>query len=212
MRGFSAAAILLRASPTLAEGPGFPSKRKSLPGQFGRPKFLYRPLFGFTDRPSALSASRPPTLGTYLEMLVTRLWPLARNRGICMAEIPKRWLILTTRYGKDIQNPSQEDLRHALEELRKEDPQTMTKVDYAAHANAWLRCGTDAGPIYLLSTNRDGTTSLSEFANQDADDPVGELTKKVSFENALALWNLLATGNPDEVEAELANDNPTCPD
>jgi hypothetical protein len=50
------------------------------------------------------------------------------------------------------------------------------------------------------------TASLSQFENQDADDPIEELTRKVSFERALALWALLAEGNPDKVEAELAND------
>jgi hypothetical protein len=65
---------------------------------------------------------------------------------------------------------------------------------------------------FIWLANRDGTTSLSEFVNQDADDPLRELTKKVSFEKALALWILLTAGNPDGVEAELANDNPTCPE
>jgi len=126
-----------------------------------------------------------------------------------MAGNPQGWLILTTRYGKDIENPSKEDLTHAImEELGNEDKAAMIEENYAEHSNAWLRCGTDAGPIYMLSVDRDGTTSLSEFVNQDADDPIEELTRKISLEKALALCIFLAEGSPDKVEAELANDNP----
>ena len=120
---------------------------------------------------------------------------------------PKGWLILTTRYGKDIENPSKEDLSHALEELRKDDPAAMTEGDYDEYSNTWLRCGTDDGLMYILSVSKDGTTSLSEFVSQDADDPIGELTRTISLEKALALWVLLAEGNPDKVEAELENEN-----
>ena len=119
------------------------------------------------------------------------------------------WLMLTTRYGKDIENPSKDDLSHAImEELRNEDMAAMTEGNCSEHSSAWLRCGTNAGPIYMLCVNRDGTTSLSKFVNQDADDPIEELTRKISLEKALALCILLAERNPDKVEAELANDNP----
>jgi hypothetical protein len=129
-----------------------------------------------------------------------------------MAGNPQEWLILTTRYGKDIENPSKEDLSHALEELRKDDPKAMTEGDYDEYSNTWLRCGTDDGLMYILSVSKDGTTSLSEFVSQDADDPIGELTRKISSEKALTLWVLLAEGNPDKVEAELENENPTSPE
>ena len=135
--------------------------------------------------------------------------PVARTREICMAGSAQWWVILTTRYGKDIENPSKDDLSHAImEELRNEDTAAMTEGNCAEHSNAWLRCGTDAGPIYMLCVNRDGTTSLTEFVDQDADDPIEELTRKMSLEKVLELCLLLAEGNPDKVEAELANDNP----
>ena len=118
-----------------------------------------------------------------------------------MADNPRRWITLTTRYGQDIENPSPEDLSRAMEELRQENAQG--KGADAEHAIARLRLGSDDGPRYILSVDRDGTTSHSEFTDEEADDPVEELTRKLPREKALALWILLAKGSPDKVAAEL---------
>src|SRR5688572_16721523 len=108
-----------------------------------------------------------------------------------------QWLLLTNRCGKEIENPSHEDLRQAIDELGKEDPGEH-------HPSAWLRSETDeASPFYLLSVNRDGTVSFSKFMNHEADDPVVELTKKVPSEKAIELMTLLAEGKPERVKEEL---------
>ena len=91
---------------------------------------------------------------------------------------------LTTRNGKEIENPSQGDLSQAMKDLSPETPAEQTEI--------FLRCETDDGPIYLLSVDRDGTVSFSEFANHEADDPSVELTKKVSLEKALELLTLVS--------------------
>ena len=111
-----------------------------------------------------------------------------------MADTSGRWLILTTRTGQEKEDPTKEDLSHAIEELGQLDSKSPVEED-----TIWLHCGTQAGPIYVLSVNRDGTTSLSVFVNQDADDPIEELTKKITLEMALALWKLLADDKPDQV-------------
>ena len=121
-----------------------------------------------------------------------------------MPDNPQHWFTLTSRYGKDIDNPTQEDLQRALDELQSDNHEGMTVADYAEHCTAWLRFETDAGPHYLLSVNREGFLSFSEFISQESDDPVVELTQKVPPEKALALLMMLAEGKSEKVEEELA--------
>jgi hypothetical protein len=124
-----------------------------------------------------------------------------------MPENPQRWLILTSRYGKEIENPSQDDLNHAIDELKNDNPKKNAGTDDSDHEAAWLSSEAGDGPKFILSVERDGTTCFSKFTSQDADDPSEEITKKISLEKALALWMLLAKGNTAKIEAELADDH-----
>ena len=108
------------------------------------------------------------------------------------------WLMLTTRNGKEIENPSREDLSQAIEELRPDAT--------AEHPDVCLRGETDGGPVYLLDVSKDGTVSFSKFVSKEADDPIVELTKTVSLEKALELLTWLAEGKAEKVEEELAGD------
>jgi hypothetical protein len=121
-----------------------------------------------------------------------------------MPDQPERWLTLTTRFGQEIDNPNQDDLSRALEELSHDDRAGMTAADYAEHSAAYLRLESDAGPHYLLSMERDGTLTYSEFASPESDDPIVELTQKVPAERALVLMMLLVEGKCEQLEKELS--------
>jgi hypothetical protein len=122
-----------------------------------------------------------------------------------MPENAQHCIFLTSRYGKEIENPSQEDLSHAIDELKNDIPIKTPGADDSDHESAWLSSETDDSPKFILSVERDGTVCLSKFMSPDADDPSEEITKKVSLEKALALWLLLAKGNIEKIEAELAD-------
>ncbi len=126
-----------------------------------------------------------------------------------MAENARRWLNLTTKFGKVIDNPSGEDLSRAIEELGAETLPKKSADEGAEHTSAWLSYEIEGGPRFNLSVSQDGTTTLTKFISQDADDPSEELSRKVSLKAALALWTLLAKGSEEKVEAELAKGEAT---
>ena len=113
------------------------------------------------------------------------------------------WTILSTRYGGDIRQPSNEQLAQAIDEVVTEAIHGMTEQDYAEHPNAWLRYGFDEGPVYVIDAYRGGTVICSQFADQDDVDPVSEhALKDVPREQLLSLWNRLADGDVTSIRAE----------
>lgn len=107
------------------------------------------------------------------------------------------WVILSTRYGGDIRQPSQRELAQAIDEVVTDD------LDDAEHPNAWLRYGDDDGPVYVVDAYRDGTVICSQFADQDDVDPVSKTTlEDVTREQLLSLWKRLADGDIASIRAE----------
>lgn len=113
------------------------------------------------------------------------------------------WVILTTRYGTDIREPTSDHLRSALAEVYHEDHPAMTGGDYAEHPNAWLRYGFDSGPMYVLNVYRSRTVYFSQWADSDYENELKPEAEKInaSEREALDLWELLAKGKIDEVKA-----------
>jgi hypothetical protein len=113
------------------------------------------------------------------------------------------WVILTTRYGADIREPTSDHLRSALAEVYHEDHLAMTEGDYAEHPNAWLRYGFDSGPMYVLNVYRSRTVYFSQWADSDYEKEREPEAEKINVaeRDALGLWELLTTGNIDEVKA-----------
>ena len=116
------------------------------------------------------------------------------------------WIMLTTRYGEDIKNPTARQLQQALGELLEENIPGMTEADYAEHPNAWLRYGFDEGPMYVLDVYRGGSIIFTKYADQDYKDLLWEYRMDdLSGEKALSLWLLLAEGKLDDLQAEGRN-------
>jgi len=113
------------------------------------------------------------------------------------------WVILSSRYGGDIREPTPDQLRIALAEVYHENHPSMTEGDYAEHPNAWLRYGFDDGPLYVLNVYRSGTVYFSQWADSDYENELEPQAEKINVaeREAHRLWELLAAGKIDEVKA-----------
>jgi hypothetical protein len=113
------------------------------------------------------------------------------------------WNILTRRYGVDVRDPSHAQLLQAVDELYDENIEGMEEGDYAEHPNAFLRYGTDDGPMFVVDAYRNGTVILAKYADQDFGEPSHEMTlSSVPRERLLELWASLASGDFERIRAE----------
>lgn len=112
------------------------------------------------------------------------------------------WAILTSRYGEEVDEPSPAQLLDAAEELYNENVEGMGEGEYAEHPNAWLRYGTDDGPMYVVDAYRDGTVIVSRFADQDFGEPSHQTTlSDVQKDRLLELWTWLANGDFETIRS-----------
>jgi hypothetical protein len=114
------------------------------------------------------------------------------------------WLILNTRYGNEIFNPTEGDITAALKEVYFENHPSLTEHDYAEHPNAFLRLGYDDGPMYALDVYRKGAVLFGQWADADYEREIEpeKWLEGVTFEKALSFWLMLAQNRPDSVAAE----------
>jgi len=102
------------------------------------------------------------------------------------------WLTLFTRIGDVIQNPTLEQPKEALAEL-------FTSND-EEHPDAWVECGSRAGPLDTISVYSSGYAILGQYA---AVDMLRELESRkiqnLDKDSALELWTKLIQGRLDEI-------------
>ncbi|MCU0880545.1 MAG: hypothetical protein MUF06_22465 [Pirellulaceae bacterium] len=111
------------------------------------------------------------------------------------------WCILTKRYGEDVRNPTEQQLEEAARELFTESLPGMTQGDYKEHGTAFLRCGFDEGPLYVIEGSRSGLAALSKYADPDFEELVSEINIEVSEATLLELWKWLAKADIDAIGA-----------
>lgn len=106
------------------------------------------------------------------------------------------WFILTKRYGGDTRDPSAEELRAALTEVFVEDLPGMTRADYKEHPSAFVRYGTDSGPMYVLYIDRSRAATLEQWTDHDFGDELAQpLTMKgISLGQAIEMCDKLKSG------------------
>ncbi|MGY4827300.1 hypothetical protein ACVNIS_01830 [Sphaerotilaceae bacterium SBD11-9] len=109
------------------------------------------------------------------------------------------WFILSKRYGGDIREPSVEEMRAALSEVYVETHPNLTQADYEEHPSAFVRYGTDSGPMYVLYIGRTKTATFEQWADQDFGDELAEplSIEDVSLEAAIAMCSQLQKGQVD---------------
>jgi hypothetical protein len=114
------------------------------------------------------------------------------------------WVILTSRYGHDVRDPSEQQLAEAVAELYHETLPGMTEGDYAEHGAAFLRFGYDEGPMFVLEVSRLREVSLEEWSDQDYEQELAppRTMHQVSEELALQLWRWLAQGDIDRIRTQ----------
>ena len=112
-------------------------------------------------------------------------------------------VMLYTRFGKGIENPSVADLENAISEMYDETNQRCTEDDYVEHSNAWLEYGFQNGDKwskYILEVGRAGFVRIEKWDDQDDDDPEFEYAmNSVNRSNALEIWKLLLAGNVEDL-------------
>jgi hypothetical protein len=114
------------------------------------------------------------------------------------------WFILCHRYGGDTSDPSLEELRAALDEVYDENHPSMTLADYEEHPSAFVRYGTDTGPMYVLYVGRSKTATLEQWADQDYGAELAEPLniENVSRDQALAIWIKLQSGQIETLRSD----------
>lgn len=109
--------------------------------------------------------------------------------------------VLTTRSGRAVRNPIDEDLRRALDDVFG----TRTSSDApVTPASAWLLYEQGAGATLVLEMWHDGTVVFDQWADpqytRELSPPARLLG--VSFTHALALWRALRAGDVVAVRGE----------
>lgn len=102
------------------------------------------------------------------------------------------WVNLTGYYGKEIQNPSDNDLKDALSELfgsRDEE-----------HPDAWIECGSQDGPLYCLSIYSSGYALFTKYSDVDMTEELeNKKIENVNENTAYELWKFLIDGEIDKI-------------
>lgn len=120
------------------------------------------------------------------------------------SEATTPWVILTTRYGTDVGSPTEAQFIAALRELF--DP----RVDDEEHGDAWLRYGSDDGPMFVLTFTAAHTARFEEWADQDFEVELAPARESapISDADALNLWMRLSAGDVQGVRDWRWGDKP----
>jgi len=113
--------------------------------------------------------------------------------------LPNPWCILTTRMGADIREPTDAQLRAALEDVFASDDDE--------HPNACLRLGSDGGPMFVLDVYGAQRILFEQWADADFDDELAPPTvlKDVQLDVAMTLWRALRDRDIAAVRGKAVN-------
>jgi hypothetical protein len=116
------------------------------------------------------------------------------------------WIYLTLRYGSEVSNPNETDLRLAIDQLYSEKEPGLTEHDYEEHGAAWQRLGYDEGPMYVLTLTRTGRATLEHWLDQDFEVEGSAALKleSLSYEAAWPLWSAFALGSVETVKTRFS--------
>lgn len=107
--------------------------------------------------------------------------------------VSDQWCILTTRMGRDISEPTDADLERALTDV--------FATHDSEHPNAWLRLGSDEGPMFVLDAYESRRILFEQWADADFDNSLAPkiVLTEIQPEVALELWRALRRGDVETV-------------
>ncbi|MBO9356990.1 hypothetical protein GG851_23620 [Bordetella petrii] len=107
------------------------------------------------------------------------------------------WTLLTGRFGSDVRNPCEADLRYALEQLFDESDSNISRSAYETHPDARLRWAQGAGPLFVLIVTRQRRMTFEQWANQDLEQTIAPAhhCENIRFDDALLFWQMLSAGD-----------------
>ncbi len=95
-----------------------------------------------------------------------------------------QWVKLFTRYGSCIANPTEDQLRAAIQEV-------FARIDQE-HPNAWIECGSDGGALHTLSISFRGSSCYTKYSDADMTDELDSVTRTgLDEEQAFRAWKTL---------------------
>ncbi|MCB1327528.1 MAG: hypothetical protein H7A21_14030 [Spirochaetales bacterium] len=105
-------------------------------------------------------------------------------------------VILTTRYGDSLRDPTAEQIAAASQELLAiADPE---------HANAWMELFSASGRMYNVDAYESGLVIYSEYADHDYEELMSELRFRASDAGLVTrLWTIMAAHDLDALLAEV---------
>lgn len=115
--------------------------------------------------------------------------------------VRKPWVILTSRWGADIRNPSVEQLTNAVREIFVEEFPPLRESDYAEHPSGWIRFGFDDGPMFVIDIGRNRAARFEQWADQDFERKLAP-SMRLSLQSeadALKLWLLSVQGDVETI-------------
>ena len=95
-----------------------------------------------------------------------------------------QWTNLTTNFGLQIKDPSDDDLRNVLKK--------HFSIKDNEHPDAWLECGSDNGPLYSLSIFSSGYAIYTKYSDADMTDELEvKRIESVDEDKGFDLWKKL---------------------
>jgi hypothetical protein len=118
--------------------------------------------------------------------------------------VSKAQFILTTRLGQEIRDPSDVDLRLALEEVLVVSASEAASPAFDEHPNAWVRLIQGTGEMLILDVYRNGSMLFEQWGDASYQRAIAapQRLDRVSFDLVLRLWSLLRAGNVQALHSE----------
>ena len=112
--------------------------------------------------------------------------------------------ILTTRLGREIRDPSDVDLRLALEDVLAVSTSEAASTAFDEHPNAWVRLVQGTGEMLILEVYRNGSMLFEQWGDASYQRTISapQRLDRVALDQALRLWRFLRAEDLEALRCE----------
>lgn len=112
--------------------------------------------------------------------------------------------ILTTSSGREIFDPSDVDLRVALEHVLAASTSEAASTAFDEHPNAWVRLVQGSGEMLILEVYRNGSMLFEKWGDTSYQRAISapQRLDRVALDQALRLWRFLRAEDLDALRCE----------